>query len=78
MRPRRRLSPRQVGQCCLRHAWRNNIDDRSRLLLEQASLVIEHLADRVESNAKCLEIVEAELASRSFPLLDDEDPGMGL
>jgi len=77
MRPRRRLSPRQVGQCCLRHAWRNNIDDRSRLLLEQASLVIEHLADRVESNAKCLEVVEAELESRSSGFAD-EDSGMGL
>lgn len=77
MRPRRRLSPRQVGQCCLRHAWRNNIDDRSRLLLEQASLVIEHLADRVESNAKCLDVVEAELELRNSGF-DDEDPGMGL
>ena len=77
MKPRRRLSPRQVGQCCLRHAWRNNIDDRSRLLLEQASLVIEHLADRVESNAKCLDVVEAELELRNSGF-DDEDPGMGL
>jgi hypothetical protein len=78
MRPRRHISPRAVATACLRRAWDDEVDDRSRRLLEHASLVIEQLMQRVTSNAKCLEIVEAELASRSFPLLDDEDPGMGL
>jgi hypothetical protein len=78
MRPRRHVSPRSVANACLRRAWDDEVDDRSRRLLEHASLVIEQLMQRVTSNAKCLEIVEAELASRSFPLLDEEDPGMGL
>jgi hypothetical protein len=78
MRPRRQVSPRAIADACLRRAWDDEVDDRSRRLLERASLVIEQLMQRVTSNAKCLEIVEAELASRSFPLLDDEDPGMGL
>ena len=78
MNRRRRQSPRDVADACLRRAWDDDVDDRSRVLLEKASLVIEHLLDRVTSNAKCLEIVEAELASRRWPLLNDDDPGVGL
>jgi hypothetical protein len=78
MNRRRRQSPRDVADACLRRAWDDDVDDRSRVLLEKASLAIEHLLDRVTSNAKCLEIVEAELASRRWPLLNDDDPGVGL
>ena len=78
MSRRRRQSPRDVADACLRRAWDDDVDDRSRVLLEQASLVIEHLSDRVTRNAKCLEVVEAELASRRWPLLNDDDPGAAL
>ena len=77
-RRRNRLSPRAVAADCLRRAWDDDVDDRSRVLLERASLIIDGLCDRVGSNAKCLEVVEAELASRRWPLLGDDDPGVGL
>jgi hypothetical protein len=77
-RRRNRLSPRAVAADCLRRAWDDEVDDRSRVLLERASLIIDGLCDRVGSNAKCLEVVEAELASRRWPLLGDDDPGAAL
>jgi hypothetical protein len=77
-RRRNRLSPRAVSADCLRRAWDDEVDDRSRVLLERASLIIDGLCDRVGSNAKCLEVVEAELASRRWPLLGEDDPGAAL
>ena len=75
----RSLAPRTLANACLRRAWDEDTDDKSRKLLEHASLCIEQLMARLLSNAQCLEIVEAELASRQFPLLNDEDdPGMAL
>ena len=77
-RRRNRLSPRAVAADCLRRAWDDEVDDRSRVLLERASLIIDGLCDRLGSNSKCLEIVEAELASRRWPLLGEDDPGSAL
>lgn len=77
-RRRNRLSPRAVAEACLRRAWDDEVDDRSRVLLERASLIIDGLCDRLTSNATCLEIVESELASRRWPLLGDDDPGAAL
>lgn len=70
-------SPRAVSDACLESAWRDNVDDESRLLLELAHDTIETLILRLASNAKVLEVVEAELAARNSPLFDD-DPGLGL
>jgi hypothetical protein len=53
------------------------VDDESRLLLELAHDTIGTLILRLASNAKVLEVVEAELAARNSPLFDD-DPGLGL
>jgi hypothetical protein len=69
----------------MRRAWDNDVDDRSRVLLERASIFLEiqskelmRLKERLISNAKCLEVVEAELASRRWPLLGNDDPGAAL
>jgi hypothetical protein len=70
-------SPRAVADACLESAWRDNVDDESRLLLELAHDTIGTLILRLASNAKVLEVVEAELAARNSPLFDD-DPGLGL
>jgi hypothetical protein len=63
---------------CLASAWRDEIDDESRILLEQAHDTITELMARLVATSKVLEVVEAEMASMRFPLLNDEDPGMGL
>jgi hypothetical protein len=75
---RRKPSPQAVADTCLASAWRDKIDDESRILLEQAHDTITELMARLVATSKVLEVVEAELASRSFPLLDEDDPGMGL
>lgn len=79
MKPRRRrMSPQQIADACLERAWQDECPDYERMLLEMASKTIEMVMARVVANAKCLEIVEAELAARRYPLLDDDDPGAAL
>lgn len=76
---KRRQSPQQVADACLRHAWRDDIDDNVRRVLERAHATILHVMARCIATAKVLEVVEAELATMKFPLLDDsDDPGMSL
>ena len=75
---RRRVCPELVANACLAHAWDDACDDESRALLEQAHNVIKSLMARCIATAKVLEVVEAEMASMKFPLLGDEDPGLGL
>ena len=89
---RRKPSPHAVADVCLASAWRDEIDDESRILLEQAHdtiteqiavidrqrQTIRQLMNRAVRTAKILEVVEAEMAAMRFPLLNDEDPGMGL
>ena len=79
MRPRRkRLSPQAVADACLERAWQDECPDYERSLLELASKTIEMVVARVVTNAKVLEVVEAELAAMKYPLLDDDDPGAAL
>ena len=75
---RRRVCPDLVANACLAHAWDDGIDDESRSLLEQAHNVIKSLMARCIATSKVLEVVEAEMASMKFPLLGQDDPGMGL
>lgn len=75
---RRRICPETVANACLAHAWDDSCDDESRALLERAHDVIKDLMARCIATSKILEVVEAEMASMQFPLLGDEDPGMGL
>lgn len=75
---RRKPSPQSVADTCLASAWRDEIDDESRILLEQAHDTIVSLMARLVATSKILEVVEAEMASHKFPLLGDEDPGMAL
>jgi hypothetical protein len=74
---RRKPSPQAVADTCLASAWRDEIDDESRLLLEQAHDTIVSLMARLVATSKILEVVEAEMAAMRFPLLGD-DPGMSL
>lgn len=79
MKPRRkRLSPQAVADACLERAWQDECPDYERSLLELASKTIEMVVARVVTNAKVLELVEAELAAMKYPLLDDDDPGAAL
>lgn len=82
MRPRRRRrrldSPQAVADACLERAWQDSCPDRERALLEIASRTIEYMSQRLVSQAKVLEVVEAELARGRYPLLDDDDPGAAL
>lgn len=79
MKPRRkRLSPQAVAAACLERAWQDECPDYERSLLELASKTIEMVVARVVTNAKVLEVVEAELAAMKYPLLDDDDPGAAL
>ena len=78
MKRRRKPSPRTVADTCLASAWRDEIDDESRVLLEQAHDTITELISRLVATSKVLEVVEAEMAAMRFPLLNDDDPGMGL
>ena len=57
-------SPDRVAAMCMRHAWRDGIDDRSRLLLEQAARTIRRLTSRTVRQAKRLELYEALLEAR--------------
>jgi hypothetical protein len=75
---RRRLCPERVADSCLESAWRDDIPDRVRKHLEQAYEVINNLMARCIATSKVLEVVEAEMAAMKYPLLGDEDPGMGL
>lgn len=75
---RPRICPQRVADDCLQNAWRDEIDDPLRLTLEQAHDVIESLMARCIATSKVLELVEAELATMKFPLMGDDDPGMGL
>ena len=75
MSRRRSPSPQAVADTCLESAWRDNVDDESRLLLEMAHDTIESLMARCIATAKVLEIVEAELATMRFPLLGDDEQG---
>ena len=88
---KRGKGPVELAAACLDAAWRDDIADDVRQLLERSSDTITHmlasirvmideraeLQDRLVSQAKVLEVVEAEMASMKFPLLGD-DPGMGL
>lgn len=40
-------APRMLAEACLSRAWDDDVDDRDRLLLEQAARVIEHLLARL-------------------------------
>jgi hypothetical protein len=40
-------SPRTLAEACMARAWDDDTDDASRLLLEQAARVIEHLLARL-------------------------------
>lgn len=40
-------SPRTLAEACMARAWDDDTDDASRLLLEQAARVIEHLLVRL-------------------------------
>jgi hypothetical protein len=75
---RRRICPELVANACLAHAWDESCDDESRALLERAHDVIKNLMARCIATSKVLEVVEAEMANGRYPLLDDDDPGMGL
>jgi hypothetical protein len=75
---KKRLCPQRVADACLESAWLDDIPDQVRMHLEHAHDVIEHLMARCIASAKVLEVVEAELASMKYPLLDDDDPGMAL
>lgn len=77
MRPKR-ICPQVVAEACLALSWANDIDDQSRLVLEQAHDVIESLMARCIATSKVLEVVEAELNTMKYPLMDNEDPGLGL
>lgn len=80
MKPRWTDCPQRVADRCLARAWDDSCRDRERRLLEAASVTIERLMARLATQAKVLEVVEAELATRKFPLLEDDcdDPGMSL
>ena len=78
---RRKPSPHAVADVCLASAWRDEIDDESRILLEQAHDTITELMARLVATSKVLEVVEAEMAamrSTKWPLLNDDDPGVWL
>lgn len=70
---RRRVCPELVANACLAHAWDESCDDESRALLERAHDVIQNLMARCIATSKVLETVEAEMASRRWPLLNDDD-----
>lgn len=80
MKPRRRRldCPQAVADRCMERAWQDACPDSERELLEIASRTISKLMARLATQAKVLEVVEAELANGRYPLLDDDDPGMGL
>lgn len=79
MKPLWTQCPHEVSRRCIDRAWADACPDRERRLLEAAHHTIERLTARLAKQAKVLEVIEAELASRSWPLLDeDDDPGMGL
>jgi hypothetical protein len=48
-------APRVLADACMARAWDDDTDDASRLLLEQAALVIAHLAGRCVDLAAVLE-----------------------
>lgn len=73
---RPRICPQRVADACLEAAWRDEIDDTVRLNLEMAHDTIVDLMSRCIATSKVLEVVEAELATMKFPLLDDDDPGV--
>lgn len=78
MKRRRKPSAQAVADVCLASAWRDEIDDESRLLLEQAHDTITELMARLVATSKVLEVVEAEMVSLKFPLLNEDDPGIWL
>jgi hypothetical protein len=48
----------------MRQAWRNDIDDRSRLRLEQAARTITRLMARTVRQAKRIELYESRMGAR--------------
>ena len=56
--------PREVADRCMSHAWDDDTDDASRLLLEQAALTITRLAGRCVDLAA---VIEREELRRSTP-----------
>lgn len=52
---------RLLAEMCILRAWDDDTDDQSRLLLEQAHEVLVTLADRLESQARCLEHIETRI-----------------
>lgn len=77
MKPKRNLAPQAVADACLEHAWDDDCDDKSRRLLEHASNVIEQLQERLVKQACFFEQIEAQI-DHQWPLIKDEDPGVGL
>jgi hypothetical protein len=57
-------APRVLAAACMARAWEDDTDDASRLLLEQAALVITHLAGRCVDLAA---VIEREELRRSQP-----------
>lgn len=57
-------SPKRVAARCSRHSWRDEIDDRSRLLLEQAARTINVLMARTVRQAKRIELYETVMEAR--------------
>lgn len=80
MKPRRRRldCPQAVADRCMDRAWEDACPDSERELLEIASRTISWLMARLATQAKVLEVVEAELASMRYPLLGDDDAGVCL
>lgn len=78
MKRRRRICVEAVADACLAHAWRDEIDDELREILEVAHDTIKSLKARCIATSKVLEVVEAELASMRYPLLGDDDAGVCL
>ena len=59
-----RPSADELARSCIAHAWRDDIDDRSRWLLERASRELGRLARNNVRLAKSLETLEAVFADK--------------
>lgn len=57
-------SPSRMASLCMRQAWRDDIDDRSRLRLEQAARTITRLMARTVRQAKRIELYESRMGAR--------------
>lgn len=57
--PEQAPSPKTLALMCAVHAWADGVDDDSRKLLEWSHEVIEWMADRLVTQARLLEQLEA-------------------